>query len=261
MLSNQELDIVNKGFEWLSNQQINSVKELSSTVSAHALWRLPDPYVIQLILKKEEAGSWNSSIRDTARACSALSTEGIIFTAAERWLLARKSKDSWNEDVYDTAYALGALADMEIQDRDGCLWLYEHYCPAWEQVGTTSLIIMALKKQQILSKSNDFETFVRERAEWVLSRKKQDGGWEHISTSNLVIQALLLAGFKKEVEDSVRWLLENIHENGAWGNKEDNINATALSLATLGLYEAGNLKGLTTREFFLLSNLSNKHIY
>lgn len=236
MLSNLELDIVKKGFEWLSDQQIDSVKELSSTVSAHALWRLPDPYITRLILKKEEDGSWNSSIRDTARACSALSTEGIVFMAAVRWLLARKTKDSWDEDVYDTAYALGALADTETQDRNGCQWLYEHYCPAWEQVGTTSLIIMALKKQEILSKSDNFETFIRERAEWILSRKKPDGGWEHISTSNLAIQALILAGFKREIQDSIHWLLEKVHENGAWGNKEDDINATALSLTTLGLY-------------------------
>jgi len=239
MLSNLELDIVKKGFEWLSDQQINSVKELSSTISAHALWRLHDPYITKLILIKEGAGFWNSSIRDTARACSALSNEGIIFMAAERWLLARKSKGSWNEDVYDTAYALGALADMETQDRDGCQWLYEYYCPAWEQVGTTSLIIMALKKQDALSESKDFETFIRERAEWVLSRKKQDGGWEHISTSNLAVQALIFAGFKKEIQDSVSWLLENVHKSGAWGNKEDDINATALSLTTLELYEAG----------------------
>lgn len=243
MLSNLELDIVKKGFEWLSDQQINSVKELSSIISAHALWRLHDPYITDLILKKEGDGSWNSSIRDTARACSALSNEGIIFMAAERWLLARKSNYSWNEDVYDTAYALGALADMEIQDRGGCQWLYEHYCPAWEQVGTTSLIIMALKKQEALSESKDFETFIHERTEWVLSRKKQDCGWEHISTSNLAIQALIFAGFKKEIQDSVSWLLENVHKSGAWGNKEDDINATALSLTTLGLYEAGDLKG------------------
>ena len=242
MLSNLELDIVRKGFEWLSDQQINSVKELSSTVSAHALWGLPDPYVTQLILKKEGDGSWNSSIRDTARACSALSIEGIIFMAAERWLLARKNKDSWNGDVYDTAYTLGALADMETQDRGGCQWLYEHYCPAWEQVGTASLIIIALKKQEALSESEDFEAFIRERAEWVLSKKKQDGGWEYISTSNLAIQALILAGFEKKVEDSVRWLFSKVHECGAWGNEEDDINATALSLTTLGLYETRNLK-------------------
>lgn len=236
MLNKLELDIVKKGFEWLSAQQIHSVKELSSTVSAHALWGLPNPYIIQLILKQEN-GSWDSSVRDTARACSALSTEGIIFMASERWLLARKNKNSWNEDVYDTAYALGALADMGTQDRDGCQWLHEHYCPAWEQVGTTSLIITALKKQENLADSKDFETFIRERTEWILSKKEQDGGWEHISTSNLAIQALILAGFKDEIEDSVRWLFEKAHKSGAWGNKEEDINATALTLSTLGLYE------------------------
>lgn len=236
MLNDLELDIVKKGFEWLSAQQINSVKELSGTLSAHALWTLPNPYITRLILEQENDGSWGFSIRDTARACSALSTEGIVFMSSAKWLLARKSKGSWNRDVYDTAYALAALADTGTQDKDGCNWLYEHYCPAWEQVGTTSLIITALKKHDKLAKTRTFEAFIREKAEWVLSKRDRDGGWEHISTSNLAIQALLLAGFKEELEASIRWLFENAHENGAWGNKNDDINATALTLSTLGLY-------------------------
>lgn len=236
MSRNLEFDIVEKSFQWLSAQQIQSVKELSSTLSAHAHWALPNPYITQLILKQEKNGSWNSSIRDTARACTALSTEGIVFTASERWLLVRKSNNSWNRDVYDTAYALAALADMETQDKNGCNWLYKHYCPAWEQVGTTSLIITALKKQDNLAKTKTFETFIQEKAEWILSKRGQDGGWKHISTSNLVIQALLLAGFKEELEASIHWLLENVHESGAWGNENDDINATALTLSTIGLY-------------------------
>jgi squalene cyclase len=237
MSRNLEFDIVEKSFQWLSTQQIQSVKELSSTLSAHAHWGLSNPYITRLILKQEKNGSWNSSIRDTARACTALSTEGIVFTASERWLLARKSNNSWNRDVYDTAYALAALADMETQDKNGCNWLYEHYCPAWEQVGTTSLIITALKKQDNLAKTKTFETFIREKAKWILSKRGQDGGWKHISTSNLVIQALLLVGIKEELEASIHWLLENIHESGAWGNENDDINATALTLSTLGLYK------------------------
>jgi hypothetical protein len=236
MLDNCELDIVKKGFTWLSAQQINSVKELSSTLSAHAYWKLPNPYISRLILKKENNGSWNFSIRDTARACSALSTQGIILTASEKWLFSRKSKNSWNEDVYDTSYALGALADMKTPDKNGSYWLYENYSPDWEQIGTTSLIITALKKQEMLAESRNFETFIQERAKWILSRKEQDRGWRHISTSNLAIQALLFTGFKGEVEDSVHWLLKNAHENGAWGNKEDEVNATALTLSTLGSY-------------------------
>jgi squalene cyclase len=241
MLNNFELDIVNKGFEWLSAQQINSVKELSSTLSAHAYWKLPNPYIPLLTLKQENDGSWNSSIRDTSRACSALSIEGIKFIESEKWLLSKKSKNSWNEDVYDTSYALEALAYMRVQDRAGSYWLYENYSPSWEQIGTTSLIIMALKKQEKLAESRDFETFIRKKAEWILSRKGQDGSWKHISTSNLAIQALILAGFKEEIEDSIQWLLKNAHKSGAWGNKEDNINATALTLSTLGLYNNHSL--------------------
>lgn len=128
------------------------------------------------------------------------------------------------------------FADMEVKDREGCRWLYENYGPAWEQVGTTSLIITALQKQDTLAKSIEFRDFLRERAEWILSKREPDGGWEHISTSNLAIQALVLAGFKNEIEDSIRWLLKNVHESGAWGNKEDDVNATSLTLITLGLY-------------------------
>lgn len=237
MSNNLEFDIVKNSFEWLSAQRIQSVKELSSTLSAHALWELTNPYITRLILEQDNDGSWNSSIRDTARACSALSTEGIVFTASARWLLARKKENFWNRDVYDIAYALAALADMGTQDKDGCDWLFENYCPAWEQVGTTSLIVTALKKQDNLAKTRTFETFIQEKARWILSKKRLDGGWIHISTSNLAIQALLLAGFKDDVEDSVHWLLENVHENGAWGNKDDDINATALTLSTLGFYK------------------------
>lgn len=236
MLNNFELNIVKKGFEWLSAQEISSIKELSSTLSAHSLWGLPNPYITQLILKKED-GSWNSSIRDTSRACLALSNAGIVFMESEKWLLAQKTNDSWNEDVYDTTYALSAFADMKTPDKKGCIWLYENYSPAWEQVGTTALTITALKKQETLSRTKNYEAFVKERAQWILSKKEPDGGWKHISTSNLAIQALILAGFKAQVKDSIHWLLESAHETGAWGNKEDEINATALTLTTLGLYK------------------------
>lgn len=237
MLGSLEHKTVKKSFEWLSEQQITSVKELSRAVSAHATWNRPNPYT-HLLIQEKEGASWNDSVRDTARACSALAAEGIVFTAAEKWLLGKKSGSSWNEEVYDTAYALEALADMEVQDSEGCRWLYENYGPAWEQVGTTSLIITALRKQETLSGNETFQAFIRERAEWILSKKDENGGWKHISTSNLAIRALLFAGFKAEVEDSVHWLLEKVRESGAWGNNEDDVNATSLTLITLGLYDS-----------------------
>jgi hypothetical protein len=236
MLGDLELDIVKKSFKWLSKQQISSLKELSRALSARAVWKRPNPYITRLIHEKEGA-SWNDSVRETARACLALATEGIVFTASEKWLLSKKTESSWNEEVYDTAYVLAALADMEVKDREGCRWLYENYGPSWEQVGTTSLIITALQKQDTLAKSTEFRAFIRERAKWILSKREPEGGWKHISTSNLAVQALVLAGFKNEIEDSIRWFLENVRESGAWGNKEDDVNATSLTLITLGLYD------------------------
>lgn len=240
MLKSMEINTVKKGFEWLFGQPVSSVKELSRVVSACALWGLPNPYITRLILNKEN-GAWNSSVRDTARACSALFDAGIIFTASGKWLSSQKSGDSWNEDVYDTAYALKALAEMGIADEAGCRWLYDNYGPAWEQVGTTSLIITALQKQEPLCESCNFRYFIVERAKWVLTQREADGGWKHISTSNLAIQALLFSGFKEEAQASVRWLLEKAHDNGAWGNDKDDVNATALSQITLGIYNSSSI--------------------
>ena len=99
------------------------------------------------------------------------------------------------------------------------------------------LSLWLLKSRKIWQKAKILRLLSGKKPNGSFQKEDQDGGWEHISTSNLAIQALLLAGFKDEVEDSVHWLLENVHKNGAWGNKEDDINATALSLSTLGLYK------------------------
>jgi len=236
---------IEKSFNWLSAQNIASVKELARTVSAHALWDLPNPYTVRLILEKKN-GAWNTSVRESARACSALADAGIILRDAEKWLLSKKTGSSWNENVYDTAYALKALGDMEISELAGCTWLYENYGPDWEQVGTTALILMALQRQvELIEKERKgkerekeikkHRAFIKERANWLLLKREPDGGWRHISTSNLIIQALLLSGFKEEVNVSLSWLKSKVRESGAWGNKKDDINASALSLITLGM--------------------------
>lgn len=286
MSGSSKNETVEKSFKWLSAQNIDTIKELSRTVSAHALWGLSNPYTTRLILQKKD-GAWNASVRDTARACSALADAGIILRKSEKWLLGKKTGNSWNEDVYDTAYALRALGEMEIPDRAACGWLYENYGPAWEQVGTTALIITALQRQVELKeeegaggnkgkndgksgdgakiederKNGDVEetgslnrekekkelrAFIKERANWLLSKRGPEGGWTHISTSNLVIQALLLTGFEEEVKASTRWLLDEVRESGAWGNRGDDVNATALSLITLGI---GRPRSKTAKEF------------
>lgn len=281
MSDSSKNETVEKSFKWLSAQNIDTIKELSRIVSAHALWDLPNPYTTRLILEKK-AGAWNASVRDTARACSALADAGIVFRESAKWLLDKKTGSSWNEDVYDTAYALRALGEMEVSDRAACRWLYENYGSSWEQVGTTALIITALQKQVGLKeeegagedtnwaegnnpaernnpaevnnpaegKKKDKEInegsnkeievkklriFIKERANWLLSKRGPEGSWTHISTSNLVIQALLLTGFEEEAKASIRWLLNEVRESGAWGNKREDVNATALSLITLGI--------------------------
>ena len=222
-------------FKWLDSCHPGSVKELSRLVTAHALWDVPDHYAARLMRMKKDS-NWNGSVRDTARACSALAGIGMVFPGSVDWLLDRQHDGAWNDDVYDTTYVLTALAAMGEVNEDGCKWLVENYGPDWEHVGTTSLVITALIKQEALTGTDRYRDFINERAQWVLSRRGWDGGWKFISTSNIVIQALVLAGFKDELGLSVRWLLGKLKDNGSWGKDEGDIIATSMSLITLGLY-------------------------
>ncbi len=113
----------------------------------------------------------NSAIRDTIR-----------------WILEQQESDNWSNNEIDTAYALIALGDCGIKNEPGCEWLLRH-CK--EHTGTTSLIITALLKQD----KNKYTGFIKNRAGWILS-KRQSGGWIHIATSNLAIQALIQADEK-----------------------------------------------------------------
>ena len=226
---------IKNAFNWLDSCQPVSVKELSRLVTACALWDVPDHYAARLIRMKKDS-NWNGSVRDTARACSALAGIGMVFSDSVVWLLDRQHDGAWNDNVYDTAYVLTALAAMSEVNEDGCKWLVENYGPDWEHVGTTSLVITALIKQDTLTDANMHHDFINERMHWVLSRCGQDGGWEFISTSNIVIQALILAGFKDELEISVSWLFGKLNDNGSWGKDEGDVIATSMSLNTLGLY-------------------------
>ena len=228
---------INNAFKWLDSCHPSSVKELSRLVTAYALWDVPNHYADLLIHMKKDS-HWNGSVRDTARACSALAGIGMVFHSSVDWLLDRQHDGAWNDDVYDTAYVLTALASMDELNENGCKWLVENYCPDWEHVGTTSLVITALIKQESLVGTDKYRDFINQRAQWVLSQRGQNGDWKFISTSNIVIQALMLAGFKDELAISVMWLLGKLNDNGSWGKDEGDIIATSISLITLGLYEA-----------------------
>ena len=229
-------DAVRKSFEWIKTRQPDSAKELSRVITACSMWGMPNnDYAARLIRMKQD-GAWSDSVRETARACSALASIGIVFNDSKRWLLSQQHGGSWNGNVYDTTYALAALADMGESNKDGCRWLVDHYGTDWEHVGTTALVITALWKQDKLSGSAVYRNLINERAEWILSQRETDGGWKFISTSNIVMQALMLVGFKDELEGDVQWLLGEMNDDGAWGKGGGDVTATALGLITIGQY-------------------------
>jgi len=228
-------DNVCTAFDWIKTRQPDSAKELSRIVTACALWDVTGHYAACLIHMKQD-NAWNDSVRETARACSALADIGIIPVHSKRWLLTRQHSGSWNKDVYDTAYALAALADMGKPCRSACSWLVDNYSAKWEHVGTTALIITALWKQNVLFDSAVYRDFINERAEWILSQRMADGGWKFISTSNIVMQALMLVGFKDKLGASVQWVLGEMNHNGSWGMRDGDVTSTALSLITVGMW-------------------------
>ena len=232
---------IKKPFQWLKNQEIDTVKGLSRVIVACDLWGVENHYAANLIYRKQ-GSSWNNSIRDTSRACSALANMGVIFPDAKEWLLNQRDGNSWMDDVYDTAYALIALADMNVLDKNGCNWIVENYSSEWEYTGTTSLVITALVKQEKLLSTGEYGNFIQNRAEWILSQANYGGGWVHISTSNLTMQALILAGYGTKLEPHIQWLINNFNDNGYWGNDDSKIIATALSLITLARYQELDLK-------------------
>ncbi len=237
-----DMDAVHKSFEWIKTQQPDSAKELSRIVSACALWNIPNNDHAARLIRMKQGGAWDDSVRETARACSALTSIGIIFNDSKRWLLSRQHDSSWNGNVYDTTYALGALADMGESNENGCRWLVGNYGADWEHVGTTALVIAALWKQDALSGSTMYHTmyhdFINERAEWILSEREKDGGWKFISTSNIVMQALMLVGFKDELDADVQWMLGEMNDYGSWGKGDGDVIATALGLITVGMWAA-----------------------
>ena len=224
------LDAAHAGNEWLTLQDINSVKDIARTIQVLTLWDEDTSELSSALLSKHKNGYWETgkTLLDTARACSALAGCGIIQSGTISWIQAQQDNGCWNNSEIDTAYALIALGDMGVQNEEGCRWLYDNYCGKWEHVGTTSLIITALFRQD----EKRYRDFITERRNWIIS-KRESGGWVHIATSNLVIQALVLTGWEgvPELASSIEWLLEK-QVNGNWGN----INSTALSLISLKMY-------------------------
>ncbi len=183
--------------------------------------------MIELLLSKKKDGFWEAEkpVLDTSRAYSALAGCGILYSDTINWILERQEDGNWNNNEIDTSYALIALGDAGIKNEPGCEWLRRNYGTKWEHAGTTSLIITALLKQN----RTKYGEFIKDRSSWLLS-KRQSEGWAYIATSNLAIQALMLAE-EANIKPSIQWLLKK-QDNGNWGD----ITSTSLSLISLKMY-------------------------
>lgn len=218
------------GISWLKDQNLYEVKDISRSIQALALWKENSFHLIEILLSKRKNAFWETDkpIIDTGRVCSALAGCGIANPESINWIQGQQNNDNWNNNEIDTCYALIALADAGLENEAGCEWLFRNYNKNWEYPGTTSLIVMALIKQN----KHIYKDFINNRAIWLLS-KRRESGWTHIATSNLVLQALILSGeiSKMDIEPSIQWLLRKQY-NGNWGN----ITSTALSLISLRLF-------------------------
>ena len=217
----------NSGISWLKNQEITEIKDLSRSIQALSLWNEKTIHLMGILLTNKKGLFWETDkpLLDTARACIALSGCGIIADEQLNWILEQQKDSNWSNSEIETSYALIALGDAGIKNERGCGWLISNYGKKWEHIGTTSLIITALIKQN----KDKYIDFIKDRADWIIS-KREAGGWTYTATSNLAIQALILSD-EKDIAPSIRWLLGR-QENGNWGD----IISTSLSLISLKMY-------------------------
>lgn len=218
----------NSGIVWLKNQDITEIKDLSRSIQALSLWNEKTAHLMGILLTRKNGLFWETDkpILDTARACIALSGCGTIADEQLEWITGQQNDDNcWGNSEIETSYALIALGDAGIKNEHGCEWLVNNYGKRWEHIGTTSLIITALIKQN----KEKYIDFIKERAGWIIS-KREDGGWTYTATSNLAIQALIQSD-EKDIVPSIQWLLGR-QENGNWGD----IISTSLSLISLKMY-------------------------
>jgi len=212
---------------WLKHQDITEIKDLARSIQALSLWGEKTVHLMGILLTRKKGDFWETDkpLLDTARACSALAGCGIIAAEPVKWILGQQKDGNWGNSEIETSYALIALGDAGMKNKSGCEWLVNNYGKKWEHIGTTSLIITALLKQ---NKKKHLD-IILDRTGWILS-KRESGGWTYTATSNLAIQALILAE-EKDISPSIEWLMAR-QVNGKW----DDIISTALSLISLKMY-------------------------
>ncbi|ADE35860.1 prenyltransferase/squalene oxidase repeat-containing protein [Methanohalophilus mahii] len=223
-------DAARRGLDWLDESQPVTLKEYARSTTASYHWGRGYTRTSTLIREIHRP----QSFREICRGASALATMGIYYPAVTHYIKTKQNNGNL-EDIYDRTYALIALADLEVPCPGECQKIIKDFDSTWEHPGTIALIIICLIKQSELT-GKDYTDFIREKTDWLLSRVQENGGWKFIATSNLVLQALIMAGRSGEIDQSIRWLLKKQNDNGSWGKNNGDITATAQSLITLALY-------------------------
>lgn len=209
---------VKSGIRFLELSRPHNIKDVARVVQAYQRWnRATDELVSNLVFNPVR------EVRDTARACSALSHVGHARAIALSDCLVRVQlpDGSWNQDVYDTAYSLIALADNGISNPRGCHWLAKSLDKNLAG-GTTALAVTALTRQE--QHPDLVEIKIPLLADYLSS-------CPFPGTGNIVMQALILNGLRPEVD----WLLDLQNADGSWGSGSRIISTTALSLITLSM--------------------------
>ncbi|AEH60157.1 conserved hypothetical protein [Methanosalsum zhilinae DSM 4017] len=224
--------------DYIEKRGPNGIKELSRVVSAYCLWKeiipqeIIDKHVLDLII---DSSRCYESIRDIARACSALIDAGIVYNSLIKRLEEGQSEGSWNCDVYDTSYALIALADAGVYNKEGCVWLMNNFSSEWKHTGTVSLIVTALSKQAQLGEHEKYSRFIDDHSKWILSQRNESGGWKYLATSNIALQALIYSGHCNELQSSIQWLENQICKSNIDQDKMSTTTAALIMIST-GIY-------------------------
>jgi hypothetical protein len=217
-----------RSLEWLENAPLNSIKEASQAARALCMWGHETSGPVKWLLNTRMGVHWEgeNQVRNTARACTALSECGFSCSYSAKWLASMQlDNGSWNNNVYDTCYCLISLGQMGNKNPAGVKWLLDTFSEKWEHPGTIALINSAMINQY----SEGLSEAISRNSSWLLAQCT-DGNWKYTATSCLVVQSLILDGRFDQVEESVDWLLDRLEDEEGTGW---NVSVVALVLITL----------------------------
>ncbi|MDW7775684.1 MAG: hypothetical protein SCH39_05005 [Methanosarcinales archaeon] len=223
-----------RALDWLEMAPLNNTKEASQAARALCIWGRDTSSFLAWLEQARSGNHWKegNSVRNTARACTALLECGVACRESLDWLLEMQSGNgSWNNDVYDTCYCLMTLGIAGKANRTGVQWLLDTFSEDWKHPGVIALINTALIHQDPEGTADA----IRHNSSWLLAHCN-DGHWNYTATSCLVMQSLIRDEHSGDLERSVYWLLDRLEESeSGW-----NVSVVSLVLITLKMYYSHN---------------------